>query len=233
METIATALQELIAGTDEIAGRERALFGAGDKDRGSFLEISNAGWKRRRPSSRNVVRRAPSSIGAPPRSPRPWPTRQADRGPDGNRRRRDDDRHQRAAEVEPPRRPRKRVRRDRAGAAQLQRARSSTASRSCRPRCAKSRHSSNGSPKAGRARGADHLNALDARMLGAIESFKASGEAMTDALTLLERETSLIGCMSRRRPPVGWSAIATTSKRRCEVAVADIDVLAAAIPRLR
>ena len=44
--------------------------------------------------------------------------------------------------------------------------------------------------EAGRAHGADHLIALDERMLGAIGSFKASGDTMTDALARLGRETS-------------------------------------------
>ena len=44
--------------------------------------------------------------------------------------------------------------------------------------------------EAGRAHGADHLIALDERMLSAIGSFKASGATMTDALARLGRETS-------------------------------------------
>jgi len=80
----------------------------------------------------------------------------------------------------------------------------------------------------GRARGADHLNALDERMLGAIESFKANGKAMTDALTRLERETATVGALlgdaARRlagdRDDIGMSL---------HNAIADIDSLAAGI----
>ena len=44
--------------------------------------------------------------------------------------------------------------------------------------------------RGGSARGADHLTALEERMLNAIGSFKASGKTMTDALTRLGQETS-------------------------------------------
>ena len=47
----------------------------------------------------------------------------------------------------------------------------------------------------GRARGADHLNALDQRIVSAIEPFKANGKAMTDALLRLERETTTVGAL--------------------------------------
>ena len=47
----------------------------------------------------------------------------------------------------------------------------------------------------GRARGADHLNALDQRMLNAIEPFKANGKAMSDALTRLDRKTTTVGAL--------------------------------------
>jgi hypothetical protein len=82
--------------------------------------------------------------------------------------------------------------------------------------------------EAGRARGADHLNALDERMLGAIESFKASGKAMTDALTLLERETTSVGALLGEAAGrlAGDRDDVETSLRG---AVVDIDALAAAI----
>ncbi|MFZ1962291.1 MAG: hypothetical protein WAU78_02270 [Roseiarcus sp.] len=82
--------------------------------------------------------------------------------------------------------------------------------------------------EAGRARGADHLNALDERMLGAIESFKASGKAMTDALTRLERETTAVGALLGEAAGrlAGDRDDVETSLRG---AVADVDTLAAAI----
>ncbi len=79
--------------------------------------------------------------------------------------------------------------------------------------------------EAGRARGADHLTALDERMLNAIESFKANGRTMTEALTRLERETTAVGAM------LGEAANRLAGDRdeigsSLRDAVADIDALA-------
>ena len=80
----------------------------------------------------------------------------------------------------------------------------------------------------GRARGADYLNALDQRMLGAIEPFKANGKAMTDALTRLERETATVGGLlgEAARRLAGDRGDIGTSLRN---ALAEIDSLAAGI----
>jgi hypothetical protein len=82
--------------------------------------------------------------------------------------------------------------------------------------------------EAGRARGADHLSALDERMLGAIGSFKASGKAMTDALTRLEREMTAVGALlgeAAGRLAGGRDDVETSLRG----AVVDIDALAAEI----
>jgi hypothetical protein len=80
----------------------------------------------------------------------------------------------------------------------------------------------------GRVRGADHLNALDARMLSAIEPFKANGKAMTDALTRLERETTTVGALlgdAARRLAADRDDIGTSLRS----AIAEIGSLAAGI----
>ena len=82
--------------------------------------------------------------------------------------------------------------------------------------------------EAARARGADRLTALDERMLGAIESFKANGRTMTDALMRLERETSAVGAM------LGDAASRLAGDRdgisgSLQSAVADIEALATGI----
>jgi len=80
----------------------------------------------------------------------------------------------------------------------------------------------------GRARGADHLNALDERMLSAIEPFKANGRAMTEALTRLERETATVGALlgdAARRLAADRGNIGTSLRN----AIADVDSLAAGI----
>ena len=82
--------------------------------------------------------------------------------------------------------------------------------------------------EAARARGADRLTALDERMVHAIESFKANGKTMTDALTRLERETSAVGAM------LGDAANRLAGDRdeidgALQSAVAEIEALAAAI----
>jgi hypothetical protein len=80
----------------------------------------------------------------------------------------------------------------------------------------------------GRARGADHLNALDQRMLSAIGPFKANGKAMTDALTRLERETTTVGALlgeAARRLAGDRGDIGTSLRSD----VAEIDSLAAGI----
>jgi chromosome segregation ATPase len=82
--------------------------------------------------------------------------------------------------------------------------------------------------EAARARGADRLTALDERMLGAIESFKANGKAMTDALTRLERETTTVTAL------LGEAAYRLAGDRddigmSLRNAIADIDSLAAGI----
>ena len=80
----------------------------------------------------------------------------------------------------------------------------------------------------GRVRGADHLNALDERMLSAIEPFKANGRAMTDALTRLERETTTVGALlgeAARRLAGDRDGIGTSLRH----AIAEIDALAAGI----
>jgi hypothetical protein len=80
----------------------------------------------------------------------------------------------------------------------------------------------------GRARGADYLNALDRRMLSAIEPFKANGKAMTDALMRLERETTTVGALlgEAARRLAGDRGDIGTSLRN---AIAEIDSLAAGI----
>jgi len=80
----------------------------------------------------------------------------------------------------------------------------------------------------GRARGADYLNALDQRMLSAIEPFKANGRAMTDALTRLERETATVGGLlgeAARRLANDRSDIGTSLRS----AIAEVDLLATGI----
>jgi len=80
----------------------------------------------------------------------------------------------------------------------------------------------------GRARGADHLNALDARMLSAIEPFKANGKAMSDALMRLERETTTVGALlgeAARRLTADRGDIGTSLR----TATAEIDSLAAEV----
>jgi hypothetical protein len=80
----------------------------------------------------------------------------------------------------------------------------------------------------GRARGADHLSTLDQRVLSAIGPFKANGKAMTDALTRLERETTTVGGLlgeaagrlARDRDDIG---------RSLHSVVAEIDALAAEV----
>lgn len=80
----------------------------------------------------------------------------------------------------------------------------------------------------GRARGADHLNTLDQRILSAIGPFKANGEAMTDALTRLERETTTVGALlgeAAHRLAGDRTDIGTSLRR----VVAEIDSLATEI----
>jgi len=80
----------------------------------------------------------------------------------------------------------------------------------------------------GRARGADHLSALDGRMLGAIEPFKANGRAMTGALTRLEQETATVRALlgdAVRRLAADRNDIGTALRD----ANGEIDSLAAAI----
>ena len=80
----------------------------------------------------------------------------------------------------------------------------------------------------GRARGADHLNALDERMLSAIEPFKASGRAMTDALMRLERETATVGALlgdAAGRLAADRDAIGASLRN----AIADVEALAGEI----
>jgi hypothetical protein len=82
--------------------------------------------------------------------------------------------------------------------------------------------------EAARARGAERLTALDERMLCAIESFKANGTTMTDALTRLERQTNAVGAM------LGEAAARLAGDRdgisgSLQGAVADIEALAAEI----
>ncbi len=82
--------------------------------------------------------------------------------------------------------------------------------------------------EAGRARGADHLTALDERMLDAIGAFKANGKTMTDALTRLGRETTAV------RGMLGEAATRLAGNRddigaSLRRAVVDIDALAVGI----
>ena len=80
----------------------------------------------------------------------------------------------------------------------------------------------------GRVRGADHLSALDERMLSAIEPFKANGRAMTEALTRLERETATVGALlgdAASRLAADRGNIGTSLRN----AIAEIDSLAAGI----
>jgi hypothetical protein len=83
--------------------------------------------------------------------------------------------------------------------------------------------------EAGRARGADHLIALDERMLNAIGAFRANGKTMTDALTRLGQETVAIRSMlgdAAARLAANRDDISTSLR----TAVCDIDELAAGIP---
>ena len=228
MDTIATALQGLLADSDELAKRDRALFGSGGGGGDSFLDILERRLEAARAimdecrQARAIVDRAAAAVGATMADLEQRTanlseiiidvtmigtnallksSRLGDRGK-GLSVIAQELRSYAAKIVE--------------GVEELPAALREVAAFVER------------FSEAARARGADHLTALDERMLCAIESFKANGTTMTDALTRLERETNAVGAMlgeaARRladdRDDIGASL---------QGAVADIESLAAEI----
>jgi hypothetical protein len=228
MDTIATALQGLLADSDELAKRDRALFGSGGGGGDSFLETLERRLEAARAimdecrRARAIVDRAAAAVGATMADLEQRTanlseiiidvtmigtnallksSRLGDRGK-GLSVIAQELRSYAAKIVE--------------GVEELPGALREVAAFVAR------------FSEAARARGAERLTALDERMLCAIESFKANGTTMTDALTRLERETTAVGAM------LGEAAVRLAGDRdgiagALQSAAGDIEALTAEI----